>query len=44
MSAIPGTWAVETGGSWFEDTLGKKLVRPYLKYKPDNVTKCTESG
>jgi hypothetical protein len=25
------TWEVEIGGSEFKDSLGKKLLRPYLK-------------
>jgi hypothetical protein len=33
MPVIPATQEVETGGSQFEASQGKKLVRPYLKIK-----------
>jgi hypothetical protein len=28
---IPPTWDVGKGGSWFEDSLGKNLMRTYLE-------------
>jgi hypothetical protein len=30
-TCIPATWEVEIGRLWFQDNLGKKLERPYLK-------------
>jgi hypothetical protein len=36
MPAIPVTWETETGGSWFEASLGKVSTRPYLENKLKN--------
>jgi hypothetical protein len=33
MPVIPDTWDVKTGGYWFEASLGKVRIRPYLKNK-----------
>jgi hypothetical protein len=30
-TCYPVTWEVELGGSWFEATWAKKLMRSYLK-------------
>jgi hypothetical protein len=44
MLVIPVMQEAEKGQSWFEDSPGKKLLRPYLKNKPGVVAHVCKSS